>query len=279
MQLLYVALAYLAAGVVAYLGYRAHALTRSGTVAACLVGGTIFGLGGLGWAALLVLFFVASSALSFVKASDPRKARAAEVFEKGGRRDAMQVFANGGVGTLLALLVPFASPELLPVLSSGYVGAMAAATADTWATEIGVLSRSQPRLITTGRPVPVGTSGGVTLLGSAASLAGALFIGIATALLAALDLPWLSVAGNGASLLLAAAIGGVSGSLVDSLLGATVQAACYCPMCAKPTESRVHRCGTQARLVGGHPAVTNDVVNLLATLTGALVGGLLTAFG
>ena len=67
--------------------------------------------------------------------------------------------------------------------------------------------------------------------------------------------------------------GGLAGSLADSLLGATLQASYRCPACGKITESRVHWCGTPTQLVKGLPWVNNDLVNLLATLVGALVGG------
>ena len=59
--------------------------------------------------------------------------------------------------------------------------------------------------------------------------------------------------------------------LADSLLGATLQASYFCPQCNKPTESRVHRCGTPTTLVRGQSWITNDVVNLAGTLVGALV--------
>lgn len=258
-------LAYVLAGTIGYLGYRAHALTVGGAVAACLVGGTIFAFGGLTWAVLLVLFFASSSALSFVKASDERKRRAGETFEKGGRRDALQVLANGGVAGVAALLLPLGN---YGVLFAAFTGALAAATADTWATEIGVLSRAEPRMITTGRAVPVGTSGGVTLLGSGASLAGALCIALGAALLGMLQ----KSAPGWPVLLAAGAAGGLFGSLADSLAGATVQASYYCPVCGKATESRVHRCGTPTQLVRGLAFVNNDLVNGIATLAGAIVG-------
>ena len=270
--------AYLAAGVVAYLGFRAGALSASGAVAACLVGGTIFGFGGVGWAILLALFFISSSALSFFKARDSRKIKAAETFEKGGRRDAAQVFANGGVAALIALLAgvavyPFidlAGNPYLPFLFGAYAGALAAATADTWATEIGVLSRTAPRMITTGRVAEAGTSGAVTWIGSIASIAGALFIGLAAALLAVIFGPSQDIS---LGLMVAALTGGVAGSLADSLLGATVQATYWCPRCQKATESHMHRCGTETQIRRGLAFVNNDLVNLMATVAGAAVAG------
>jgi uncharacterized protein (TIGR00297 family) len=270
-----IVLAYILAGAAAYLGYRAGALSGSGAVAGCIVGGTVFGFGGSAWAILLIIFFVSSSALSFFKASDARKRAAAQTFEKGGRRDAAQVLANGGVGALIAFLSWLAPQSVYLALFAAYAGTLAAATADTWATEVGVLSKRRPRLITTGRPVPPGTSGGVTWLGSTASFAGALFLGLCAALVGVLTLAPLS-ATQPFVILLAASAGGVAGSLVDSLLGATVQAAYWCPQCQQATESSRHRCGTESELVRGLPQVNNDIVNLLATLLGALVAGVIS---
>ncbi len=267
-------IAYLLAGGVGFAGYHVRALSASGALAATLVGGTVLGFGGLTWAILLVLFFASSSLLSFFRRSDPRKLRAADLFEKGSTRDAAQVLANGGVAALLALLAGFADPWVGVALFCAYTGAIAAATADTWATEIGVLSRLPPRMITTGRRVDAGTSGAVTMLGSMAALGGALFIGVSAAVLnlPAEPLRGLTPALDRASvwwLMLGGLFGGLAGALADSLLGASVQAMYWCPRCNKPTESAVHKCGTAARYTHGWPAVNNDVVNLLATTVGA----------
>jgi uncharacterized protein (TIGR00297 family) len=262
-------LAYLLAGAIGYLGYRARALSPPGGVAACVVGGTVFGFGGLGAAVLLVAFFASSSLLSFFKAGDQAKRKAAETFDKGGRRDAAQVVANGGVAALAALLGHF-FPS--PLFVGAFLGALAAATADTWATELGVLSGRRPRLITTGAVVEAGTSGGVTLVGSMAAAAGALFVGVLAALLSLLPADGRPVA-SAFSAVACALVGGTAGSFADSLLGASVQARYYCPACDKPTESRVHRCGTRSTPVGGVAWVNNDLVNLGATVVGAAVGG------
>ncbi len=262
--------AYLIAALVGYAGYRAKALSAGGAIAACLVGGTIFGFGGLAWASILIAFFISSSALSFFKASDTRKIRATETFEKGGKRDAAQVLANGGVAAVLsALVIPLGSAAY-PSLFAGFVGALAAATADTWATELGVLSKSRPRMITTWATVDAGTSGAVTLTGIGAASAGALFLGIVSSTALLLQHEVLLVAHGVFPIVLAALAGGLGGSMLDSLLGATLQASYRCPLCEKATESRIHRCGTQAHLTKGITAVNNDVVNFVATFAGAL---------
>jgi uncharacterized protein (TIGR00297 family) len=262
-------LAYAIAALIGYAGYRARALTWDGAVAACLVGGTVFGFGGLGCAVLIVLFFASSSALSFFKSSDARKQRAAETFEKGGKRDAGQVLANGGIASLAALLLGLSGGNT--AFFGAFVGALAAATADTWATEIGVLSKGQPRLVTTGEIVQAGTSGAITWLGSGAAMMGALLIGLVAALLGLF--PLFSIPGvHPLSIVAAGLLGGSAGMLVDSLLGASVQGSYWCPLCEKPTESRVHQCGTRTRLTRGFAWVTNDIVNAAGTLTGAIVG-------
>jgi len=251
---------------VGILGYGRGALSGSGVVGALITGTLIFGLGGWEWGVLLVAFFISSSALSFYRARD--KQELAEKFAKGHRRDLGQALANGGVAALLAVL-----SRLLPLPGGGQegvwffacAGAMAAVNADTWATELGVLSPHPPRLITTGRRVEVGASGGVTWSGMAASLGGALLIGLLGAL--SLGQGW-AAAG---ALLLAATVGGLAGSLFDSLLGASVQAIYWCDTCGKETERQVHRCGAQTRLLRGWRWLNNDLVNFGASAVGALV--------
>jgi len=206
-----------------------------------------------------------SSALSFYRAREKRGL--AEKFAKGHRRDLGQALANGGLVALLAVLSQI-RPHALWFFACA--GAMAAVNADTWATELGVLSLHPPRLISTGQRVETGASGGVTWLGTAASLGGALTIG----LLGGLALPILrgrAIWADGAALLMAATVGGVGGSLFDSLLGATVQAIYWCDACSKETERRVHRCDTETHKLRGWRWLGNDMVNFLASAVGALV--------
>src|SRR5512138_954445 len=141
MQILY---GFILAVVVAYLAYRAHSLNRSGAFAAAFVGTIIFGLGGWQWAVLLLTFFITSSGLS--RAFKKRKQGLSEKFSKGHERDAGQVFGNGGLATIFAALHAFYPESILPWI--GFAASLAAVNADTWATELGVLNPTPPRLIT-----------------------------------------------------------------------------------------------------------------------------------
>jgi uncharacterized protein (TIGR00297 family) len=245
---------------IAIIAWRAQALTASGAAAAALTGGLIFGLGGLPWAALLLAFFISSSVLS--KAFARRKVIVGEKFSKGSRRDWGQVLANGGLGALLAVAHAAFPSQPWPWLA--FAGAMAAVNADTWATELGVLSRTPPRRISTGQIVEPGASGGITQLGTLAALCGGLLIG---------GLAGLFSSGRVAALsLLGVPLAGLLGSLADSLLGATVQAIFRCPACDKETERHPrHLCGTETVKIRGWSWLNNDWVNFFCSLVGAIV--------
>jgi uncharacterized protein (TIGR00297 family) len=245
------------------MGYRRGALSKSGVLGALLTGTLIFGLGGWEWGLLLVAFFVSSSALSFYQARE--KEGLAEKFAKGHQRDLGQALANAGTTALLAI---FHALRPHPMWFFACAGAMAAVNADTWATELGVLSPHLPRLITTGRQVEVGASGGITWMGTGASLGGALFIGLLGGLGGLVTRQDWGYAGG---LVLAATAGGLLGSLFDSLLGATAQAIYWCDNCHKETELQVHRCGTDTRRLRGWSWLSNDWVNFSASAFGALV--------
>jgi uncharacterized protein (TIGR00297 family) len=253
---------------VAALAYWRGSLTSSGALGALVVGTVIFAMGGLGWGLLLVAFFVTSSVLSHYQ--ERAKEPLAEKFQKGHRRDIGQVLANGSWGALMALTFGF-YPH--PVFFAAFAGAMATVNADTWATELGVLSKIAPRLITNGRVVVVGTSGGVTPFGTFVAFLGALLIGALASLfvLLAPD-PLLRVARSRDLLLFPLVItaAGLLGSLFDSLLGATVQAIYFCDFDQKETESAQHRCGRATRLVRGWRWLDNDWVNFLASVLGSL---------
>lgn len=250
---------------IALLAWRAHALSRSGALAASLIGALIFGIGGWRWAVLLLAFFITSSALS--RLFQKRKHALAEKFSKGHQRDWGQVLANGGLGALLALVLLAEPQAFWPWVA--FAGALAAVNGDTWATELGVLSADPPRLISTWKKVERGTSGGISLVGSLAALGGAALIAVLAALLVPVPLP---VSGR-IGVLLAVTLSGAGGSFFDSWLGATVQAIYFCPACCKETERHPqHSCGTATQLHRGWRWLNNDLVNFAASACGALLG-------
>lgn len=255
------ALGLLAAVAIALAARRAGSLSTSGAVAAAAVG-TAAVAAGWRWGALLVLYFVLSSLLSHVGSVEKAR-RTAGIVEKGGARDATQVLANGGVFALCCLGVAGAGQSAAPLLAAAAAGSLAAATADTWATEIGTLVGGMPRAALTLRAVPAGTSGAVSAAGTIAMVAGALGIALAARLLALTDL------------FAAVTAAGCVGALTDTLLGASVQERRWCDTCARATERRRHDCGAVTRHVGGVKALDNDAVNLLATLAGAASATLL----
>jgi uncharacterized protein (TIGR00297 family) len=158
--------------------YRRRSLSRSGVAGAMATGSVTVGMGGWAWGLSLIYFFASSSLLSHFRSHDKERT-AADKFSKGSQRDILQVMANGGVATALSLAHGLTgSQPTQALLQAGYTGALATANGDTWATELGVLNTHQPRLITTGKPVAPGTSGGITLLGTCASAAGGLSLGI-----------------------------------------------------------------------------------------------------
>lgn len=247
--------------IISIAAYAVRSLSRSGALAATLLGTAVFGLGGLPWAALLLGFFISSSLLS--RLFRRRKQSVEEKFSKGSRRDAAQVAANGGLAGLLAVAQAAFPHSPLPWLAAA--AALAAANADTWATELGVLSPVKPRLITTGKVVEMGTSGGLSPLGTLAAAGGAAFIALLAVLFPPAGLP---LAPGWVALLVT--LGGLLGSLVDSLLGATVQAIYTCPQCAKETERHpMHTCGTPTLLLRGWRWLNNDGVNAACTLSAA----------
>ena len=251
--------------------YRRKSLDKSGTLGSIVSGTSIVGMGGWAWGLSLVYFFVSSSLLSSFRARE-KAIVASDKFSKGSRRDLSQVVANGGLATFFALCFGFSQTAgTRRRARSGFIGALATATADTWATELGTLSKTSPRLITNGKPVVPGTSGGVTPLGMAASALGGCSLGFFF---------W---AGEGFRKSLAltpllALFSGIVGSCFDSVLGATLQAMYTCPTCKTETEQHIHHCGTRTEFLRGILWMNNDVVNFIATTVGSVVAIVLEIF-
>ena len=247
-----------------FTAYRLQTLDGSGTVGAFLLGLFLAALGN--WSTMLPLltFFILSSLMSkiaeFVKGRD-------ENAEKGSRRDLLQVLANGGPALLFMLLGYYSHK---PLFYGAFLVSLASAAADTWETEGGRFAPRAPRNILTWRKVTRGTSGGVSLTGSLSGLVGA-----ATVILAGISFYQLQPGSIGRVFGLLVLTGFV-GSLIDSLLGAGVQAQYVCTVCGKTTEKRIH-CQHSTRHMRGWNWLNNDVVNFISNAAAGVLWILLSS--
>ena len=233
---------------------KLDAVSTNGALGAFFMGLFVFGIGGWRFTIPIVVFFVLSSLLS--KMGQRRKKALKAVITNGSRRDIVQVFANGGIPMLLAVWWFYQPSQWL---YAGYLASVAAATADTWETEIGFFSKWAPRNSVTLAKMESGASGGITLLGTLGGLLGSTVI-------AAVAYPFLP----DPAILKWVIIAGLVGSFIDSFLGATVQGLYQCDECGMTTETASH-CNGPISLIRGTGYISNDVVNLLCTLSGGAI--------
>ncbi|NVM53560.1 MAG: DUF92 domain-containing protein [Candidatus Helarchaeota archaeon] len=257
-------------GLFGVISIKLKIVTISGLIAGFIVGYIVWVFGGWPWF-LLILSFHLSAAL-FTKFKYKRKEHKGLAQEKGGARPWPNVFANGGFPTICAalngILILLALGTLFDIFLCGFIGGVATMTADTIATETGLLSKTNPRLITNlSKSVEPGTSGGITILGELGALTGTLIIG---------GLAWI-LAGFGLlasaftyQLLLIAIVSGMLGCLVDSIFGATIQGIFQCKVCEKITEKAKH-CGEKSTHIRGMAFFENNIVNFVAATCGGLI--------
>lgn len=262
-------------------GYHKKSLDASGAVAATVIGGATLG-SSLRCGAALFAFFFASSALT--RYAEEEKDND-EAFKAGGQRNWKQVLCNAFVPAVLALLLARQTGGKDVILDSAarsstrlmgaVLGYFACCCGDTWSSELGQLSKQQPRLITTGRVVRAGTNGGVTALGLGASAAGGCFVGAvfwAVGVVAPSLWPtgWKAAAAQWQIVPLGLVMGLV-GSLIDSLLGATVQ---YTGLVRGKLTSRYSE---GALHISGMALLSNNGVNLVSATISSFLGSLIVA--
>ncbi|MGG5255053.1 DUF92 domain-containing protein [Neobacillus sp. SM06] len=236
-------------------GFYAKSLSISGAVAAVAVGLAVYlGFGAQGLV-LLGVFFASSSLWSKYKAS--LKKEMEEKLAKGSRRDWRQVFANGGTAAIAAFIYSF---DQMPQWLLIFVVSIASANSDTWASEIGSLSKKNPLDIRSFKRVERGTSGAVSLLGSAAGLLGSLLIAGLAGVLFSFDL----------KMTVYSFLFGYLGNLIDTVLGASIQQAYHCSACGLKTEKKSH-CGQPAKQIKGLRLIDNDMVNFLSGFLASLL--------
>lgn len=233
---------------------------------------------------VLLIFFISSSLLTKYRKKDKEDVQ--DKFDKGGERDTSQVLANGLAGFIFAvghLIVCIFSESY--ILSNAFIfafiAAIATTNADTWATEIGILSEAEPYwILNLKKKVKRGTSGGVSLKGTIASFIGALLIagtGLVIELIIKNPIPD-EIGWELYLFFLFATIAGFIGGLVDSFLGATIQGFFECQVCGKGTEKRIH-CNKPTKLIRGKEHFRNDAVNFCSSLVAGIVAFGLGLFG
>ncbi|XP_062860417.1 transmembrane protein 19 [Trichomycterus rosablanca] len=255
--------------------FKKKSLNISGALAALLVG-FILTLANTSFFAALFAFFITSTKLT--RWGGAVKKRIDSEYKEGGQRNWVQVFCNGGLPTELALLYMIeVGPGEMPVdfvmqytaswICLSLLGALACSTGDTWASEVGpVLSKSQPRLITTWKKVPTGTNGGVTIVGLIASFLGGATVGMAYFTSQLLLVSDLHSAAPQWPIVVYSAMAGLLGSMLDSLLGAVMQYSGF----DEGTGKVVNFVSPTVKRISGKPILDNNGVNLFSSIFIAL---------
>lgn len=209
--------------IIGLITYARKALDLLGSIFMIIMGVIIIFAAGVNWLLLIFLFLILGVGFTRYKHDYKKKIG---VYEE--TRTIKNVISNGIVAFVMAAFGNYA----------GFIGSIATATADTMASEVGVVTT--PRLITNFKKVPPGTDGGISVVGTVAGIIGAGLIGLAAYML--------GVYPNLTQTMVIAVVAGTFGCFVDSLLGASLEIKGY---------------------------LTNEHVNLLATLAGALLGNLM----
>ncbi len=242
---------------IAFAAYKVKSLSISGAIGTAILGTGVFATSGLYGATIMIMFFLSSSILSHYKKS--KKKKVAEQFDKTGKRDVFQVFANGGVGLILSILYYITkNSQFLFALGISF----AVANADTWSTELGILNKKNPFSLRTFKRVIKGTSGAISILGTISAFLGSMFIGIISiVLMFTIDLSIYNL--SYLEIFIYIISGGFIGALIDSILGATIQGIYYSDEEKIETEKRVYK-GVPTRLIRGFSFINNDLVNFLS---------------
>ncbi|MED1863470.1 DUF92 domain-containing protein [Fictibacillus nanhaiensis] len=233
-------------------------LTIAGSITAFILGVIIYHAFSWQGLTILGLFFITSTLLTKWKKDKKQDQDALHTEDKKGR-SLLQVLANGGAALLAAIgHLTLSDPVWLIVFAATF----ATATADTWASEIGVLSKKRPFHIKEWKKVEPGLSGAISSLGTIAAALGASLIGFSFYLLY----------DSSITIGFCIAFSGFLGNFADTLFGAWFEQKYVCSNCKRETESHVH-CGVKTIRIFGYPFFTNNLVNFSSTIIGGLIAG------
>jgi uncharacterized protein (TIGR00297 family) len=247
---------------VAAFSLKKKSVSISGFLSMLIVSSVFIWKGGIAPLIILFAMFASASLLTRYKHSY-KEVLTGAILKKNGPRDFIQAISNLGVAFFCFLFYTQLNEEvyLLALLSS-----VASSNADSWASEIGVLSKKKPIMITTFKTCEPGISGGITLMGTMAGIAGSIFIAFLSVLLK----PYMSISLEVIPLFLMITVVGIVGLLLDSIFGATIQLT-YKDEKGEETENPL-----PGRLKSrGIQWINNDMVNFLSSLGAALVAVLI----
>ncbi|XP_024023088.1 protein PGR [Morus notabilis] len=264
-------IAVLISSLIAIRAYRRKSLDLSGAISGFIVMSIHIAVG-YRYGALILVFFFTSSKLT--KVGEEKKRRVDADFKEGGQRNWVQVLSNSGIATIFVLIIwrlteweekclDSKNSVLITALIGGVIGHYACCNGDTWSSELGVLSDAQPRLITTFKPVRKGTNGGVTKTGLLAAAAAGSVIGLTFVVLGFLTAKCTYDAALKQLLVVPlSTIAGLLGSMIDSLLGATLQFSGFCTVRNKV----VGKPGPTVKKISGLNFLDNNLVNAVSIL-------------
>ncbi|CAH1449035.1 unnamed protein product [Lactuca virosa] len=268
-QLIQVMIAVLISSLIALRAYRKNSLDVSGAFAGFFVMAVHLSVN-YRFGAMLLAFFFTSSKLT--KMGEDRKRTLDADFKEGGQRNWIQVLSNGGIASVLVIAfwglttsqdtcLDSKESKIITALVGGLIGHYSCCNGDTWSSELGVLSDEQPRLITTFRPVRRGTNGGITKAGLEAAAAAGSVIGLAFILPGFFTKSCTNDAFFKQLFVIPlSAIAGLAGSLIDSILGATLQFSGFCSVRNKV----VSKPGPTVKRISGLSILDNNGVNLVS---------------
>lgn len=269
-------IAVLVSSVIAFRSYKKKSVDLSGAFSGFLVMSAHLALN-FRCGAILLAFFFSSSKLTKVGAD--KKQKSDVDYKQGGQRNWVQVLSNSAIATVLIVVIWYfvgwedkcldsKESTLVTSLLGGIIGHYACTNGDTWSSEIGVLSDAQPRLITTFKPVRKGTNGGVTKTGLLAAAAGGTVVGLTFVIIGFFTAKCSSdVALRQLLVIPLSALAGLAGSLIDSLLGATVQFSGFCTVRNKV----VGKPGPTVKRISGLNILDNNGVNFVSILLTTLL--------
>ncbi len=249
--------------ILSIIAYKKKYLTLGGVIIANFFGITLLIITGMQYLILLLIaFFITNLA---TRHGIHIKIKLGLIKSNSYIRDYKNVIANGLPIFIFGLLEGIYKSE---IFIYGYLVALTIFFSDTISSEIGVLSKEKPRLIINLKKVPTGKPGAVSLLGTISGILSVALFSIIIYFVIPLNIPFVL-------LMLILILFSTAGNILDSFLGATIQALYYCNVCDQFSEEEIHICNSKCQLISGKKYVNNHVVNFISIFSISMLSMLL----